>query len=353
MTQRAPTRFKLADGYSFTRVINGCWQLAVGHSQTRHDRETLLGELEQLARAGFTTFDCADIYTGVEELLGELKRRLAPQGIDIEIHTKFVPDRALLTEVNGRYVEEIIHRSLNRLGVEQLDLVQYHWWDWSVPGWIDTALHLDELRREGKIGRLGMTNTDVPHVAEILEAGVPLVSNQVQYSVLDRRPDNGMVDFCAEQGIELLCYGTLAGGFLTERWLGAPDPEAPLDNRSLVKYRLIIDEFGGWDAFQQLLHTLDRVARRHETSIANVATRWVLDRPSVGAAIIGARGSRHLESNLLIDAVELDSDDRAAIDAELFDRSGPPGDVYSVERRWDGPHARIMWTDLNSDDESS
>ncbi len=353
MTRHAATRFQLADGYSFTRVINGCWQLAVGHSQTHRDRESLLGELEQLARAGLTTFDCADIYTGVEELLGELKRRLAPQGIDIEVHTKFVPDRAALPDVDRHYVEEIIHRSLNRLGVEQLDLVQYHWWDWTVPGWIDTALYLDELRRQGKIGRLGMTNTDVAHVARVLDAGVPLVSNQVQYSVLDRRPDNGMTDFCADQGIELLCYGTLAGGFLTERWLGAPNPDQPLENRSLVKYRLIIDEFGGWSAFQQLLRTLDGIAHKHGTSIANVATRWVLDRPSVGAAIIGVRGSHHLTSNLRVDDLELDADDRDAIDAELLDRSGPPGDVYSVERRWEGPHARVMWTDINSDDESS
>ncbi len=352
MTQRAPTRFQLGDGYSFTRVINGCWQLTAGHSRDRHDREAILDELETLARAGLTTFDCADIYTGVEELLGELRRRLLPQGIDIEIHTKFVPDRGELPRVTRRYVEDIIHRSLNRLGVEQLDLVQYHWWDWSIPGWIDTALLLDELRQEGKIGRLGMTNTDVPHLAEILEAGVPLATNQVQYSLLDRRPDNGMVDFCGEQGLELLCYGTLAGGFLTERYLGVPDPEPPLPNRSLVKYRLIIDEFGGWGAFQQLLATLATIAGKHATRIANVATRWVLDRPAVGAAIIGARGSHHLESNLSLHDLELDAVDRRAIDAELLDRSGPPGDVYSVERRWDGPHARIMWTDLNSGDEA-
>ena len=347
MTTQTPTRFQLADGYSFSRIINGGWQLAAGHSESSLDREELLGHLASLARAGLTTFDCADIYTGVEELLGELRRRLQPDGVEIGIHTKFVPDRGDLPTVNRRYVERIIHRSLTRLGVERLDLVQYHWWDWKVPGWIDTAVWLDELRREGKIARLGMTNTDVVHLAEVLDAGVPIATNQVQYSLLDRRAQNGMVDFCREQSIELLCYGVLAGGFLAASSLGREEPEMPLPNRSLVKYRLIIDEFGGWSAFQALLEVLARAAEKHQVSVANVATRWVLDRPSVGAVIVGASGTHHLDDNLRVFELELDADDRRHIAAAIAERPGAPGDVYSVERIWDGPHARIMWTDLN------
>jgi aryl-alcohol dehydrogenase-like predicted oxidoreductase len=348
MTQHTPTRFQLADGYSFTRIVNGCWQLAAGHSERRRGREQLLSELEELADAGLTTFDCADIYTGVEELLGELRRRLLARDVAIEIHTKFVPDRSELPEMSRRYVEKIIHRSINRLGVERLDLVQYHWWDWGVPGWIDTALHLDELRRQGKIGRLGMTNTDVVHLAEIIDAGVPIATNQVQYSLLDRRPDNGMIAFCREQGIELLCYGTLAGGFLTDRYLGAADPGPALGNRSLIKYRLIIDEFGGWDDFQHLLVLLSRIAAAHGTSVASVASRWVLDREPVAAVILGTSGSHHLRDTLQLDSMELERADRDALASFLWDRPGPPGDVYSVERQWDGPHASIMWTDLNA-----
>lgn len=342
-----PTRFQLPDGYSFTRLINGGWQLAADHADRQHGRERVLAGLERLAHAGLTTFDCADIYTGVEELLGELRRRLLPSGIEIEVHTKFVPDRSELPRVSRRYVESIVHRSLTRLGVERLDLVQFYWWDWEVPGWIDTALWLDDLRREGKIGRIGVTNTDVGHLAELLKAGVPILTNQVQYSLLDRRPDNGLVAFCREQGVELLCYGTLAGGFLTDAYLGAEDPDTLLPNRSLVKYRLIIDEFGGWAAFQRLLAMLGQIATRHGASIANVATRWVLDRPSVGAAIVGATGSQHLADNLRLLDLELSAEDRVAIDQALIDHPGPPGDVFSVERIWEGPHGRILRTELN------
>ena len=347
MTTQTPIRFSLLDGYDFPRLINGGWQLSTGHARQPFNQERVLRELEELVRAGLTAFDCADIYDGVEELLGELRRRLGPTGLSIQIHTKFVPDRSALPTVNKRYVERIINRSLQRLGTERLDLVQYHWWDFSVPGWIDTALWLDDLRRAGKIVRIGMTNTDVAHLAEILEAGVPIATNQVQYSLLDRRPEHGLADFCREQGIQLLCYGTLAGGFLSQRYLGVSQPQAPLPNRSLTKYGLIIEESGGWEAFQSLLTVLDRIAQSHRSTIANVATRWVLDQPAVAAAIIGTTGSRHLTSNLSTFALQLDHQDREKIKAALAGRPGPPGDAYSLERDWRGAHARIMWTDLN------
>jgi len=348
MSRDLPQRFRLLDGYDFPRLINGCWQLAERHSRRRLDRETTLQELETLARAGLTTFDCADIYTGVEELLGELRRRLRPEGLEIRVHTKCVPNRSTLQTIARRDIEQIIHRSLRRLGVEQLDLVQYHWWDFEVPDWIEAAQWLDELRRAGKIARLGLTNTDAPHLAELLESGVPIVTNQVQYSLLDRRPEHGLAAFCQDQGVQLLCYGSLAGGFLTDSYLGATAPEPPLANRSLVKYRLIVDELGGWEALQSILRPAAAIAERHGARLANVATRWVLDRPTVGAVIVGVADSRHLDSNLDLFNLHLDASDRRLLGRVLDALPGPPGDVYALERDWDGPHARIMWTDLNN-----
>jgi aryl-alcohol dehydrogenase-like predicted oxidoreductase len=347
-TSQLPARFRLLDGYDFPRIINGCWQLADGHAQRPIDRERTLRQLENLVRAGLNTFDCADIYTGVEDLLGELRRRVEPEGLEIHVHTKCVPDLDMLPRISKRYIERIIDRSLGRLGTERLDLVQFHWWDFEIPGWIDTALWLDDLRREGKIARLGLTNTDVPHLAEILEAGVPIVVNQVQYSLLDRRPEHGLAAFCIDQGVQLICYGTLGGGLLTERYLGAPDPEPPLANRSLVKYRLILEELGGWGALQTILRVLAEIATKHRASVSNVASRWVLDRPAVGAVAVGTVDDRHLESNLELFHLSLDVEDRARIAGVLDACSEPPGDVYALERDWDGPHGRLLRTDLNS-----
>ncbi len=297
--------------------------------------------MQRLADAGLTTFDCGDIYSGVETLFGRLRRAT----VGIQVHTKFVPDREKLPQIDRRHVERIVDRSLRRLGVERLDLVQFAWWDYAVPRYVETAVWLDEQRRAGKIRLLGATNFDVPRLAEIVEAGVPLVAHQVQYSLLDRRPERGMVRFCRENGIRLLAYGSLGGGFLARSYLGRPDPEPPLANRSLVKYRLVIDEFGGWERFQELLHTLTRIASRHDVGIANVAVRWVLEREGVAAAIVGAFDAGHLDENLKTFDFELDGEDLARL--EPFANAGPAGDVYTAERVSDGAHAKIMRYNLN------
>jgi aryl-alcohol dehydrogenase-like predicted oxidoreductase len=311
------------------------------------DADAAIEGLLRLIDAGLTTFDCGDIYVGVEDLLGELLRRHVARGgaEPIRIHTKLVPDLDDLPRVDRSYVERIVDRSLRRLGVERLDLVQLAWWDYSVPGYVETALWLDELRRAGKIRLLGATNFDVPRLAEIVDAGVPLVSHQVQYSLLDRRPERGMVEYCRERRIRLLCYGSLAGGFLATRWLERPAPDLPLPNRSLAKYRLIIDELGGWDRFQQLLRVMRTIASRHEASLSNVALRWTLERPGVAAAIVGAVDARHLPDNRRVFDFELDDRDLALL--EPFQDAGPPGDVYAAERVRRGPHGVIMKYNLN------
>jgi aryl-alcohol dehydrogenase-like predicted oxidoreductase len=264
-----------------------------------------------------------------------------------KVHTKFVPDWDALPVLDRAYVRAVVERSLERLGMERLDLVQFHWWNYEVPRAVEVALMLKELQAEGKIDRIGGTNFDTPHTRALLDAGVPLVSMQVQYSLLDRRPEHGLAALCAERGVKLLCYGTVAGGFLSERWLGAPEPQEPLANRSLVKYKLIVDDFGGWPLFQELLETLRDIGRKHGVSLTAVASRWVLDRPQVAGVIVGARNADHLAENLNAFRFALDAADRAAIDAVLARRRGPEGDTYTLERDREGRHGRIMNYDLN------
>jgi aryl-alcohol dehydrogenase-like predicted oxidoreductase len=181
----------------------------------------------------------------------------------------------------------------------------------------------------------------------MLQAGVPLVSMQTQVSLLDRRSAGGLAALAASHGVHLLCYGTLAGGFLSQRWLGQPDPPADPGNRSLVKDRLIIEEFGGWDRFQVLLQTLHAIALRHEVSLSAIAIRWVLDRPGVAAAIVGARYAEALPATLQAVRVQLQPEDHAAIDDVLSAAPGPQGEPYALERDRQGPHGRIMKYDLN------
>lgn len=339
-------RFELADGYDISRIIKGGWHLAGDHGAI--DPAQARADMARFVEAGITTFDCADIYTGVEELIGSFRAAYPALAARVQVHTKFVPDLSELATVDRRYVERIIDRSLARLKTERLDLVQFHWWDFDVPRYVEAALELTRLAKAGKIARVGVTNFDTPHLAALIEAGVPIAAHQLQYSLVDERPAAAMLEFCRRERIALLCYGTVAGGFLSDRWLGVAEPERVGTNRSLIKYKLIIDDFGGWALFQQLLAALAAVAKRHRTDIASVATRLVLDRPQVAAAIVGATSTAHLAAHEGIGALTLDAEDRAAIDAVTALRSGPTGDVYALERDRTGRHGQIMKYELNS-----
>lgn len=338
-------RVTLAPGYSISRVIKGGWQLAGGHGPI--DEGAALADMARFVDAGITTFDCADIYTGVEELIGRFLRSRGSADTPVQVHTKLVHDRSHLPTLTAPDTARAIERSLARLGVERLDLVQFHWWDYDVPGCLDVVVELGRLAEQGKIRLVGLTNFDTAHVAALAATGVPIASHQVQYSLLDRRPEASMVSLCQAQDIALLCYGSLAGGFLSERWLGATEPPFPHENRSLTKYHLIIEEFGGWLLFQALLAALAPIARRHGVGLGSVAIRWVLDRPGVTAAIVGATSARHLDATLQAMAVRLDDEDRRAIHQVTALARGPAGDVYALEREKGGRHAGIMKYELN------
>ena len=265
----------------------------------------------------------------------------------IRVHTKCVPNLATLSETSRASIRTIVETSLKRLRSERLDLVQFHWWDYAVSGCRDAAGWLAELKREGKIEHLGGTNFDTGHVAELVEAGFAPVALQVQYSLLDNRPEHGLIELCRRHDVHLLVYGTVAGGFLSDRWLGAGEPQPPFENRSLTKYKLIIDDFGGWDLFQALLRVLRRIADRLGADIASVASRVMLDRPMVAAVIVGARNRAHLWRNTALSALPLTAADHAAIDAVLAERRGPAGDTFELERDRGGRHGGIMKYNLN------
>ena len=346
-------RISLGTGYEISRVIRGGWQLSDNHSQATSDDP--VGDLIAFADAGITTFDCADIYTGVEALIGRFRKEyLKTRGAEalgkIRVHTKFVPDMARLANISKGYVQQVIDTSLQRLGMEQLDVVQFHWWNYGVDRWLETAQWLEELRRSGKINRIGGTNFDTEHLLAIRKSGVPMSSMQVQYSLLDRRPEKSFAEVALEENIAVFCYGTVAGGFFGERWLGVSEPMSPLENRSLVKYKLIIDDFGGWALFQKLLQTLSTIARRQKTDIATIASAAVLSRPGVSAIIVGARNRSHLAANLKISDVMLTSEDHDAIEATLGQSRPLEGDIYALERDVEGRHGSVMKYNLNSEE---
>lgn len=311
-------RIQLTPDYSIPRVINGGWQLSAGHALDNPlDLEDAAAAFNRLIDLGFDTFDCADIYTGVEDFFGNIVRSRRKAGLRQPlIHTKFVPDLNDLANVTPAYVENIITRSIRRLGVERLDAVQFHWWDYSVPGMVDVAGELVRLQEKGLIRLISTTNFNAVELKKLLDAGIPVATNQCQYSVLDRRPAMRLEALCRETGVKLLCYGTVAGGFMSEKWLGVPKPRH-FENRSLVKYALVIEDSLRWEGFQGLLALMKSIGDELGLSIANVSTLWTLSRPEVAAAIIGTRSSRHVEGNAKLIGQSLPAEALARIDRYL------------------------------------
>ena len=174
-----------------------------------------------------------------------------------------------------------------------------------------------------------------------------MVANQVQYSILDHRPERDLPELAQEHDIGYLCYGVVAGGFLSDRYLDSGEPVEPLENRSLIKYRLIIDEFGGFAQFQKVLQMLRVIADKHNTSIAEVATRYILQKHMVAGVIVGARNLDHLTSLKKLFGFSLDSVDLDTISKIVDGAKGPGGPVFGLERKKNGKHGKIMRYNLN------
>ena len=325
-------------------IIRGGWQLMPGHTLGRDGGDELAPILDAIDE-GFRTFDCADIYGGVEEAFGRASERAKADGIPIRVHTKFVPDRDRLGSIGQPYTQEIIDRSLRRLRTDRLDLVQFHWWDYAVPRYLEVLEYLFRLRRAGKIKAIGLTNCDGEHLREILDAGFDIASLQVQYSIIDRRCEATVLPLCAAKGIAVFTYGAILGGLLNEKWLNRPEPRmADLENRSLIKYKLIIDDWGGWARFQSLLGQLDAIARGRRCTISQVAIGSLLCATNIDAVIVGlSPRSYHAQNAELANLVRLDEEElRLAWSWEC----PLQGDVYHLERTSE-KHSGIMRYNLN------
>jgi aryl-alcohol dehydrogenase-like predicted oxidoreductase len=344
-------KVELVPGCQISPVIKGGWQLSAGHSLDRKiDDEGAINDTLSFIESGISTLDFGDIYVGVEELIGTALKRLKDRhGEDarkvVQLHTKYVPNESSLADYDLRDVSQIVDRSLTRLGVDQVDLVQFHWWRYEESHYLDAMAELFALKDAGKIRHVGITNFDLARTREFTDAGLRPASTQVQYSLLDRRVEGGLGQYCHQNGIGIIAFGTVAGGFISEKYLEKSEPDE-FATRSNVKYKLIIDDFGGWELFQELLKLLDSIAKNHSTDIASISSAWSLQRPGVKAVIVGARNPDHLERNLGIPKIVFAQEELSAIDRLLEQSTGPTGEVYELER-YNDRHRGIIHTNNN------
>jgi aryl-alcohol dehydrogenase-like predicted oxidoreductase len=327
----------LIDDMEICRIINGMWQVSGSHGDIKKDKA--IESMLEHSKKGLITWDLADHYGSAEDFIKLFRKKLQDQGDSellskVRFFTKWVPRPQKITK---QKVREAIDVSRERMGIECLDMLQFHWWDYGNKNYIKAMEYLDELREEGIIKHLGLTNFDTVHLQEFIDLGIPIVSNQVQYSVIDRRPEFLMQEVCSKNNIKLLVYGTLGGGLFTDRFLNKPKPYGSmLNTASLYKYKNMLDRWGDWSLFQDLLNTLKNIAEKYDVSIANIADRYVLENPVVAGVIIGVRLglSKHIKENLQIFTFSLDEEDLKMISEicsrtnNLLDIVGDCGDEY-------------------------
>jgi aryl-alcohol dehydrogenase-like predicted oxidoreductase len=296
------------------RLFAGLWQLSSPSWGTASQAQMFKQFAEYIA-GGFTAFDMADHYGDAEVIFGRLRSSLSDPKAVFGATKYCVFHKITMTP-------EVIHANVTercqRMSAENVDLLQFHWQNYNDYQYIE-ALHL--LQQDERVRNLGLCNFDTARLQEVLDNSIDVVTNQVQFSLIDARPRFKMGEVCARHNVKLLTYGTLCGGFLAEKWLGKPEPQlfGPDTTPSQRKYFEMIQTWGDWDLFQTLLQTLKAIATKHNVSITNVATRWVLDFPYVGAVIIGARMgvSEHTEENLKTYGWKLDEEDQKSIEGVL------------------------------------
>lgn len=321
----------LAGGLTIPRIVCGLWQIAdIERCGKVMDPQVGGDALQTYVNAGFFAFDMADHYGSAELVAANLLQRHSNDCRPLAF-TKWCPEPQPMTP---EIVRAGVRERLTRLGVSKVDLLQFHWWSFEHPAWLDALHEIKKLKDEGLIGAIGVTNFDAAHLSLAIADGIPIASNQVSFSVADRRARGDLSALCAHSGVKLLAYGTLNGGFLSEKWLDKPEPK-DIHDWSKSKYKRFIDAAGGWTVYQELLSTLSMIAKAHGVSLSNVATRWVLEQPAVAAIIIGARigENAHHESNRHVFDFALTPQDNAALE-RVFDRMTPiPGDCGDEYRK--------------------
>ena len=186
----APERRELAPGLEISRVLTGLWQIADLEREGPVDARAAAAAMNAYADARLTTFDMADHYGSAEEIAGACAARR--EG-DLQLLTKWTPPPGPRAADGAR---EAVERSLDRLRADAIDLLQFHAWRYADPSWLDCLFALRELRDEGLIRHLGLTNFDAVHLDMVLRSGIEVVSNQglrlAPRRARDRAADGGV-----------------------------------------------------------------------------------------------------------------------------------------------------------------
>ncbi|MGR7025490.1 aldo/keto reductase [Geodermatophilus sp. URMC 62] len=305
-------------------------------------------QLDVFVEAGGTLVDTADVYSAgvAEEMVG---RWLASRPADVRdrvvLATKGrMPMGAEPNAVGNsrRHLRRALEDSLRRLGVEHVDLYQLHAWDPHTPleetlRFLDDAVHAGQIAYPGLSNFLGWQVQKAVDLAEREHLAVP-VTLQPSYSLLVRQIEFEIVPACLHNGLGLLPWGPLAGGWLSGKYTRDQRPEGATrlgedPGRGMEAY----DRVGGRARTWDVLEAVQDVAEARGASMAQVALAWLAARPAVTSVILGARTTEQLRGNLGAVDLVLDDAETARLDAvsEPGAADYPYGDVGTEQRSRD------------------
>lgn len=323
---------RLSDNLSISKALIGLWQIAdLERGNQKVDPIATAKAMHAYYEQGFTSFDMADHYGSAEEVVGVFRKTYGLR--DVQFLTKWVPSPGNITTTQ---IAAAVKKALTRLQTDQIQLMQFHAWNYAHPSWLDCLYGLQKLQQEGLIANLGLTNFDEAHLNMVIQSGINVVSNQVCYSLLDQRAAGKMTETCLKHNVKLLAFGTVGGGFFSEKWLNQAEPAI---NDSLtwsqMKYKRYIDAAGGWNWYQTLLQSLYSIAQAHQVSIATIASAYIKEQPAVGGVIIGARMgvSEHILENKKVLDLHLSTAELDQIKAVLAKGQSIPGDCGDEYRK--------------------
>ncbi|GAA1858491.1 aldo/keto reductase [Myceligenerans crystallogenes] len=287
------------------------------------DEQTSVRILDAFADAGGNLVDTADVYNGgaSEEILG---RWLKGRRDDVVVATKVRYNVARGPNTQGlsrRRIIAAVEESLRRLGTDYIDLYQIHAWDPVVP-LEETLWTLDNLVRSGKVRYIGASNVSGSQLQKAIDISrgngwEPFRALQPLYNLLDRDAELELLDVCRDEGLGVIAWSPLRGGWLTGRMRredGAPAAGTRVETAEKLGWGESWSAYASQERTWRILDTLDEIAAERSRPVPQVALAWLLSRPVLTAPIVGARDAGQLAELLPVLDWELSAGEAARLD---------------------------------------
>jgi myo-inositol catabolism protein IolS len=279
-------------GIRVSPIALGCWQFAGDATWGPQDRRASIATVHAAFESGVTFFDSAEMYgAGLsEEILGEaLRGRRDRTVIATKVHR---------TPMTGRAIREACEASLRRLQTDFVDLYQIHYWDRNVP--VEECVQaLLSLRKEGKIRAIGVSNSGTRDLSEMM-LHAPPATNQMPYSLLWRAIEFEIQPLCVSKGIGILAYSPLAQGLLSGTFR-SPDevPEGRARTRLFSRDRPQTrhGEPGREELAFAAVARIRALCAEASIPMTQASLAWLMDRPAIVAAVVGARTPAQIREN--------------------------------------------------------